>query len=182
MSILSGSLPMFWISFLATTSESIEIIFGLCDTIRGGNRIGLIRTYAHTLLMKGTYLLLMTLSEDTSIMVGKQGMIHFQKGSYAYIGSALNGLEQRIQRHLRKQKKIHWHIDYFLPHTKIVTVFYKENILREECDIAHLFEKNFTSIPGFGCSDCSCKSHLFQGFSQEISQRAHDLQMNIYLL
>jgi Uri superfamily endonuclease len=47
--------------------------------------------------MKGTYLLVMELHEDTSIMVGKHRIIHFKKGYYVYVGSALNGLEQRIQ-------------------------------------------------------------------------------------
>jgi len=182
MSKLFGSLPMFWISFLAAASESIEINFGLCDTIRGGNRIGLIRTYAHTLPTKGTYLLVMKLYKDASITVGKLGVIYFKKGYYVYIGSASNGLQQRIQRHLRTYKKIHWHIDYFLPYTEIVNIFYKENTRKEECKIARLFKKNFINIPGFGCSDCSCKSHLFHGHLKELSQIANDLQMRTYLL
>ncbi len=61
--------------------------------------------------MKGVYLLVMELPKNTSVMVGKHRLVHFQKGYYVYVGSALNGLEQRIERHLRKQKKIHWHID-----------------------------------------------------------------------
>jgi Uri superfamily endonuclease len=77
--------------------------------------------------MKGNYLLIMTLPKDTSVMVGKQGMLHFTKGCYAYVGSALNGLEQRIQRHLRTDKKTHWHIDYLLPFTEIIEILYKEN-------------------------------------------------------
>jgi len=132
--------------------------------------------------MKGTYLLVMALRKDASILVGKHGFVHFQKGCYVYVGSALNGLDQRIQRHLRKQKKIHWHIDYLLPFTEFVDIFYKENTQRDECTIAQEFEKNFTNIPGFGCSDCSCESHLFHGSSQEISQRAYDLHMKTYLL
>jgi Uri superfamily endonuclease len=131
--------------------------------------------------MKGTYLLVMKLRKDTSIMIGKHGLVHFQKGCYAYVGSALNGLDQRIQRHLRTKKKTHWHIDYLLPFTVVVDVFYKESTRREECRVARVFERNFTGIPGFGCSDCSCKSHLFYDSSHEISQRALDLQMKIFL-
>jgi Uri superfamily endonuclease len=130
--------------------------------------------------MKGTYLLVMELRDDTSIMVGKQGVVHFQKGYYAYVGSALNGLDQRIQRHLRTKKKIHWHIDYLLPFTEIVDIFYKENTRKEECRIAREFERNFTNIPGFGCSDCTCKSHLFYGISKEISKVILNLQMKSY--
>ena len=130
--------------------------------------------------MKGTYLLIMTLPKDTSIIVGKHGILHFKKGCYAYVGSALNGLEQRIQRHLRTDKKTHWHIDYLLPFTEIVEIFYKENNRKEECSIAQDLERNFTSIPGFGCSDCSCKSHLFFGSSEEITQVATHLEMKLY--
>ncbi|MCX6662111.1 MAG: GIY-YIG nuclease family protein [Euryarchaeota archaeon] len=131
--------------------------------------------------MKGGYLLVMELQKDTSIMVGRLGLVDFQKGCYVYVGSALNGLERRIQRHLRKQKKMHWHIDYLLPFTEVVDVFYKESTRRQECRIAGVFERNFTGVPGFGCSDCSCESHLFYGSSHEISQRALQLEMNTFL-
>jgi Uri superfamily endonuclease len=132
--------------------------------------------------MNGTYLLIMALPKDTSVMVGKHGTLHFKKGCYAYVGSALNGLDQRIQRYLRTDKKAHWHIDYLLPFTEIVEILYKENNRREECSIAQFLERNFGSIPGFGCSDCSCKSHLFYGSSEEITQVAINLQMKSYLL
>ena len=132
--------------------------------------------------MNGTYLLVMTLPNDASVMVGKRGVINFKKGSYAYVGSALNGLDQRINRHLRNDKKIHWHIDYLLPYTEIVDIFYKENNKREECKIARLLERNFTNIPSFGCSDCCCKSHLFYGFSEEITQVAIRLKMKLFQL
>jgi Uri superfamily endonuclease len=122
----------------------------------------------------------MELLQDTTILVGKKGLIHFQKGCYVYVGSAFNGLEQRVQRHLRKQKKKHWHIDYLLPYTRVIEVFYKESTQREECTIAETFEGVFSSIPGFGCSDCSCASHLFSGDSNEISRRAGELRMTPY--
>jgi Uri superfamily endonuclease len=132
--------------------------------------------------MKGAYVLVMTLPKDTSIIVGKKGLLHFEKGCYAYVGSAFNGLEQRIQRHLRSQKKIHWHIDYLLPFVEIVEIFYKENTRREECRIARVFERNFVRIPGFGCSDCSCSSHLFVGSSEDIMRIVVSLGMESYLL
>ncbi len=132
--------------------------------------------------MKGTYLLFMELHKDTVISVGKLGILHFKKGWYIYVGSALNGLEQRIQRHLRTNKKIYWHIDYLLPFTKIVEILYKENTRREECAITRMFKRNFTYILGFGCSDCSCKSHLFYGSFKKLSEIANNLRMKTYLL
>jgi len=130
--------------------------------------------------MKGAYLLIITLPKDASVMVGKHGIFHFKKGCYAYVGSALNGLEQRIQRHLRTDKKTHWHIDYLLPFTEIVEILYKENNRREECRIAQSLEKNFAGISGFGCSDCSCKSHLFFGSFDAIMQAVISLHMELY--
>jgi Uri superfamily endonuclease len=132
--------------------------------------------------MKGVYLLIVELPVDTTIRVGKKGMIPFKKGSYGYVGSALNGLEQRIMRHLRSQKKIHWHIDYLLAHATIAHVFIKESSKREECDLAHHFEQAFDTIPGFGCSDCACHSHLFFGSADGMMKRATFLQMKSYPL
>ena len=54
--------------------------------------------------MKGSYILVIELKEEKIIQIGKLGKIHFKKGFYVYIGSALNGLEQRITRHLIKEK------------------------------------------------------------------------------
>lgn len=147
-----------------------------------GNRICLIRTYAHISTMNGAYLLVMELPRHTSITIGKQGEINFEKGWYVYVGSAMNGLDQRIQRHLRAYKKIHWHIDYLLPFTNSIAVFYKEHNIREECAIAHCFESHYRIIPGFGCSDCNCQSHLFSGPFEDISRTARDLGMRPYSL
>lgn len=180
ISRLLGSLPIFWISFRASERDSMEMNWGLWDVIGRGIRIGLIRTYPHILLMKGSYLLVMQLQNDTSVLVGKLRLVEFQKGCYVYVGSALNGLEQRIQRHLRRQKKIHWHIDYLLPFTKVVDIFYKESTRREECMMAQEFERIFTGIPGFGCSDCACKSHLFLGSLDAIEKAAVSVSMELY--
>jgi len=130
--------------------------------------------------MKGTYLLVMMLSKKTTVTVGKKGVVCFQKGWYVYVGSAMNGLDQRIQRHLRKQKKIHWHIDYLLPHTQIKSVFIKETKQTDECRIARILAENLKDIPGFGCSDCACPSHLFTGSSQEIPRVIASLNMRRY--
>ena len=130
--------------------------------------------------MKGCYVLLIELKKNQDIDIGKLGNISFRKGFYIYIGSAMNGLENRIERHLRKDKKFHWHIDYFLEKTKILQIFYKENNKKEECKIAEIFNQNFFSIPNFGCSDCSCKSHLFYGDVNEILEIISNIEMTNY--
>ena len=127
--------------------------------------------------MKGSYLLLMLLPKEERITIGQQGELLFPKGYYVYVGSALHGLEQRIHRHLKKEKKLYWHIDYFLQKASIVDVFYKESIVRQECEIAHHFASYVPSIPSFGCSDCSCLSHLFTGPYEQIQQRIEELHI-----
>jgi len=103
--------------------------------------------------MKGSYILIVEIKNDSIILIGKKGEKRFNKGYYIYVGSALNGLDQRIQRHLRKQKKIHWHIDYLLRHTVVIDVFYKESKVRGECNIAKKLDGQLFSIPGFGCTE-----------------------------
>ena len=132
--------------------------------------------------MKGSYILIIKLKEEKTIQIGKLGKIHFKKGFYVYAGSALNTLEQRINRHLRENKKKHWHIDYFLDFAEVIDVLYKESKTRTECNIAKILDKQLISIPGFGCSDCKCKSHLFYGSYENIIQVFENLQMTQYIL
>jgi Uri superfamily endonuclease len=56
-----------------------------------------------------------------------------------------------------------WHIDYLLNSeaAKVMAVYYKPGRKTEECKMAGLLEANAQPIAGFGCSDCSCSSHLF---------------------
>ena len=63
--------------------------------------------------MKGVYILLFRISGDLSRRIGSLGRIHFQRGNYAYVGSAQSSLFPRLERHFAKKKKrLHWHIDY----------------------------------------------------------------------
>ena len=111
----------------------------------------------------GIYHLLIYLPHDTTVEVGKLGSFHFPAGYYVYTGSALGGLEARITRHLRREKRLHWHIDYLLQYGRVIDVVAHRTTERLEC---HLNEK-ILSLPdckvpvkGFGSSDCDCLSHL----------------------
>lgn len=113
--------------------------------------------------MKGIYVLLIEVEKNINIRIGNLRRINFRKGFYAYIGSAQNNLEKRIERHLKKEKKKFWHIDYLLSSSfaKVNIVFYKETDKEEECKIAKMLSKIAKQIKGFGSSDCNCESHLF---------------------
>lgn len=114
--------------------------------------------------LRGIYILLILVKENTSVEVGSLGEILFERGSYAYVGSAQNNLEKRVKRHLRKSKKKFWHIDYLLENeqTEILEVYYKEAKKSEECRVAKEIEKVGQPVSGFGASDCNCVSHLFK--------------------
>ncbi len=111
--------------------------------------------------MKGTYVLLVELSEPKYIEVGRLREIEFQNGFYAYVGSALNGLENRIERHLEDEKKLHWHIDYLLSESDVEKVLFGVSEERKECDLARAVADSFKMVKDFGSSDCGCDSHLF---------------------
>ena len=99
--------------------------------------------------------------------VGALGSLAFPKGFYAYCGSAMGGLGARINRHLRRKKKIQWHIDYLLEKGRIRGVMCAETNDSLECQVAEDLCNAFNHYPGFGSSDCGCPSHLF--FSEELS-------------
>ena len=114
--------------------------------------------------MKGTYCLLIELAGDANIKIGALGRIYFRRGKYVYVGSALNGLEGRIRRHLTRKKKKHWHIDYFLANKNAMLrrVYANASGKRLECSVARKVAGQGTRIKGFGCSDCGCESHFFR--------------------
>ena len=129
---------------------------------------------------KGSYILIIQLEDDKKIFVGKLGKIDFKKGYYVYVGSAMNGLKQRLQRHLRSQKKTHWHVDYLTSQAKITNIFLKLSNHKQECKIAQTLAAKLSAITEFGCSDCKCKSHLFYGSYKEIKNVVKKLQMTEY--
>jgi Uri superfamily endonuclease len=98
------------------------------------------------------------------VNVGALGKLTFKKGLYAYVGSAQGNLEKRVRRHLRKEKRRFWHVDYLLNNdaAKVTAVFHKQADKTEECAIAGVIGESGTPVGGFGSSDCSCKSHLFR--------------------
>jgi sugar fermentation stimulation protein A len=110
----------------------------------------------------GCYIVILRLEKETEITVGELGNIVFRKGYYLYAGSAKKALTKRLERHQRLRKNLFWHIDYLREKAS----FYKGLPIRTsediECALAAGIQKMTDwSIRGFGCSDCSCKSHLF---------------------
>ncbi len=110
----------------------------------------------------GAYILFVFLDRKQNIRVGALGEITFPPGWYAYVGSAMGGLRARIYRHMRRDKKIHWHIDYFLSAGELKEIFVMESASRIECSLSRcLTERLLPAAPRFGAGGCSCETHLF---------------------
>jgi Uri superfamily endonuclease len=111
---------------------------------------------------RGTYTLIMFLKEPCRLKVGALGELYFSEGYYAYTGSALGGGGfARVTRHKAvsagKNRTKQWHIDYLLPYVDIMGVVTSP---RPECTVAAVIDRQLARVPGFGCSDCRCPSHL----------------------
>ena len=111
----------------------------------------------------GTYVLLLEVPRALTIPVGRLGPVEFAAGRYAYVGSALGGLAGRLGRHLRREKRRHWHIDYLLERAGVVGVIVAQTGERLECEVARALGERYEVVPRFGASDCRCPGHLFRG-------------------
>lgn len=114
---------------------------------------------------KGVYALVLRLEGREEITIGRLGKFAFPAGYYLYVGSALGagGLEARLARHRRRDKKLHWHIDYLLEQAQLVEVWSAASTDRLECRWAQATRQLSGAeilIPGFGSSDCRCPTHL----------------------
>jgi len=132
--------------------------------------------------VKGVYTLILFLSKEIHLKVGKLGTKRFPRGYYTYTGSALgvgsSSLRHRVLRHLKKKKQKFWHIDYLLSHKDVYLtgLVAAEIDRRVECQINYFIrikEGARIPVPHFGASDCkeNCGSHLLYFGGENISQR-----------
>jgi len=132
---------------------------------------------------RGSYLLMVKLEKRTAIKAGRLLESVFKAGYYVYVGSAMRGMTSRLARHRRKNKKIHWHIDYLTGEASHVLPIPIRSSERQECEIAGALSSIMQ--PGraeFGSSDCECATHLFFSptnplESEDFHQLLHDFRM-----
>lgn len=135
---------------------------------------------------RGSYIIILELQNEVVVDIGKLGSVSFSKGFYLYVGSAMNALSKRIERHRRLRKRPHWHIDHLRHHARLHAVLPIRSSDRLECLIADsVNEIAEWSIRGFGCSDCECESHLFAVSrdplqSPEFQKIIHHFRMDRY--
>src|SRR5437870_5159892 len=83
----------------------------------------------------GVYQLHLNLPKHARVKVGRLGIFLFPAGRYVYTGSALGGLARRLARHQRREKRLHWHIDYLLRHARIERIESLPTTERLECTL-----------------------------------------------
>ena len=147
----------------------------------------------------GVYIMVMHLDHELDLEIGSKGMMHFNAGYYMYVGSAKANLTKRIERHKRKRKKMHWHLDYFRGHCEMIAAvpirtsgwpLESWSLTHEpypsmsscpdpdvdvsvECALADAVRAIAEwNVPKFGCSDCDCTSHLFGMTENPIHNKA----------
>jgi len=115
---------------------------------------------------KGIYCLVLK-NPVCTVRVGALGPLAFAAGWHCYIGSALgSGGLVRLERHLHlaehRDKQPKWHIDYLLtdPRFRVAYAVSAPTIERLECRLAAALARGETGVEQFGCSDCTCPSHL----------------------
>jgi Uri superfamily endonuclease len=117
----------------------------------------------------GTYVLLLEILEPLRLTVGQMATIEWPPGRYAYVGSAHGpgGLYARIRRHLKRDKRVTWHIDAVTNACSPTQVLYVLDSHRLECQWAQqllALDGSRTPVAGFGSSDChnGCPSHFIK--------------------
>jgi sugar fermentation stimulation protein A len=110
----------------------------------------------------GVYIAIFYLPRDWTIQIGRLGTFRFRQGVYLYVGSAQRNLSARIERHNRKKKTLHWHIDYLSAMVEMLGAITIPGTRELECRLAKKLSNMFeTTVPNFGASDCRCAGHLF---------------------
>ncbi len=117
----------------------------------------------------GVYALVLHVATPQAFPVGRLGLITLAAGCYAYVGSARGpgGLRGRLARHLRPEKRLHWHIDALTQRVAVAQVCWQATAEPLECRwVQTLLRLPGATAParGFGSSDCraGCPSHLIR--------------------
>ncbi|ACJ16552.1 hypothetical protein, conserved [Thermococcus onnurineus NA1] len=111
--------------------------------------------------MKGSYFLVIKLGEDKRIAT-KRREFFLKRGYYVYVGSAMNSLEKRVERHFRREKKFHWHIDYLLREAELLKAYLIPSEKRLEEKLSLEIAKYGEPVEGFGAGDVRVSTNLYR--------------------
>lgn len=111
----------------------------------------------------GAYALYFSVEDAIKLPIARLNAPVLDPGVYVYAGSAFGpgGIRARVARHLRPDKKPHWHIDHLS--RRIACIEVRTRPGGRECTlVADLLAEGATvPVSGFGSSDCrDCAAHL----------------------
>jgi Uri superfamily endonuclease len=112
----------------------------------------------------GVYCLVLWLPRAHRISIAGESGCRVERGWYVYTGSAKRNLPARLLRHLRRSKKLHWHIDYLRAVASIRQIWVWPWTAGAECrtnTMVSRMQDATCPVKGFGASDCQCAAHLF---------------------
>lgn len=98
--------------------------------------------------------------------MGALGEFDLAAGTYIYTGSARRNPAARVARHLAREKRLRWHVDWLLAHpaARVTEVRW---FTGAECAVNRATPGELP-VPGFGASDCraGCGAHLKRGLGR----------------
>ena len=119
-----------------------------------------IRTAADAPATPGAYVLWLRIDGPLEVRAGNRPAA-LPAGDYLYCGSAHGpgGLRARLARHMRREKRAHWHVDQLTAKGRVLGAFIDEG--GDECALNTALGGLPIALVGFGSSDCRrCASHL----------------------
>ena len=108
----------------------------------------------------GAYALLVALDAPLAVRAGAR-VATLEPARYIYCGSARGpgGLAARLARHMRREKRAHWHVDQLTGSGRVLGAWIFRG--QSECDVNEALAHFPIPFEGFGSSDCKrCRSHL----------------------
>ena len=110
------------------------------------------------------YVVVTYVPRRTALTVGSLGAVPFERGWYAYVGSAARARRARVARHLTRGKLLRWHADYLFAAFPARRAWLVDGA-PGECELAD----RLADLPGaerrptrFGAGDCRCAGHLIR--------------------
>jgi len=136
------------------------------------------------LVVYGCYVLILRVSRGKYFSIGRLGRVFIDRGLYFYVGSGFGsgGVWARVKRHLRRSKRVFWHIDYLTidrdVSIDVVAIIPVDRGFDCESYIAGLLSSLYpVAVRGFGCSDKKGSvSHLFRCVAGSIRQCVDGLE------
>ena len=124
-------------------------------------KLRFVRSAAEAPALPGAYLLVVTLSAALRVALPHRPEATLTPGRFLYAGSARGpgGLRARLGRHMRADKKPHWHIDRLTEAGAVEGAWVIPG--GDECALVAALAHLPVPLPGFGSTDCRlCASHL----------------------